>query len=116
MITGLPSTLLAALLVSAVASAIVCFLAWRRPDPVWMKVAMTLVACIPFVGPLFALWVASFPDKMHPNLQAKIPKVVNVYSSPHVRPAEPPFRVRWSDRLRARARRRGRKNREDNAR
>lgn len=67
-------------------SCLVAFLIWRREDPVLLKVAVTIVAFIPVVGPVFALWVCSFPDRMHPALRAKYKNRVNVYSVPQVKP------------------------------
>ena len=61
----------------------VTFVVWkRRADPVLFKVILTVVAFVPVLGPLFAMWTVSFPDRMHPALQAKYPKMVNSYSFP----------------------------------
>lgn len=70
------------LVVSACASVGVLFLIWRRRDPLVLKVATTVVALVPVAGPLFALWVVSFPDRMHPALQAKYKNAVNSYTTP----------------------------------
>ena len=55
---------------------------WRRGDPLLLKIGTTVVAFLPVVGPLLALWVLSFPDRMHPDLRAKYKNVVNVYAVP----------------------------------
>ena len=68
--------------VSLVASLLVIRLVWRRDDPVFFKIFVTLVALIPFIGPVAGLWVTTFPDKMHPDMQAKYKNTVNSYSFP----------------------------------
>lgn len=82
---SLPTPMLLVFGVSALASVCVAVLAWRRKDPVLFKVGVTLVTFLPVVGPLFGLWVASFPDKIHPDMQAKYKNTVNVYSVPTAR-------------------------------
>lgn len=67
---------------SALASVIVVALVWRRHDPLTLRLGTTLVAFVPILGPLFGLWVLSFPDRMHPNLQAKYKNTINSYSMP----------------------------------
>ena len=67
---------------SAVASAAVIATIWRKRDPPFLKCATTLVALTPVVGPLVAWWVVSFPEPMHPDLQAKGKRTVNEYSVP----------------------------------
>jgi hypothetical protein len=86
-LNDVPFPALMALCVSAVASCGVTILIWRRDEPVIFRAAVTLVAFFPVVGPVFALWVTSFPDRMHPALQAKYPKVVNNYTIPQAGPA-----------------------------
>ncbi|UUZ67847.1 hypothetical protein LP416_26010 [Polaromonas sp. P2-4] len=76
-----------ALCASAVASCLVAILIWRRDELVIFRIAVTLVAFFPVVGPIFALWVTSFPDRMHPALQAKYKNTVNTYSVPKAEPA-----------------------------
>lgn len=66
---------------SGIASVAVGALIWRRHDPLPLKLGTMLVAFIPVVGPLYALWVLSFPDRMHPSLQAKY-RYGNFYSTP----------------------------------
>ena len=68
--------------ISILASLWVAVLVWRRDDHVLFKCAATLITFIPVLGPLFGLWVTSFPDKMHPDMQAKYKNAVNVYSVP----------------------------------
>ena len=68
--------------VSLIASLLVIRLVWRRDDPVFFKIFVTLVALIPFIGPVAGLWVTTFPDKMHPGMQAKYKNTVNSYSFP----------------------------------
>lgn len=67
---------------SLIASLLVIRLVWRRDDPVFFKVCITLLALIPFIGPIAGLWVTSFPDKMHPDMQAKYKNTVNSCSFP----------------------------------
>ena len=86
MLAEIPMSALVAVSTSTIAAAGVSVFVWRRPDPVWFKIAVTAIALIPLIGPLFALWVTCFPDRMHPALQAKYPKMVNSYASPHVGP------------------------------
>ena len=68
--------------VSSFASVCVAALVWRRNDHVLFKVSVTVVSFIPVIGPIVGLWVTSFPDKLHPDLQAKYKNAVNVYSVP----------------------------------
>lgn len=87
-LSDIPLPALMALGASAVGSCLVTFLVWRREDPILLKVMTTAVAFLPVIGPLFALWVCSFPDRMHPALQAKYKNTVNVYSVPERRPVD----------------------------
>jgi hypothetical protein len=82
MFTEVRLSLLVGLLASAVASIGMLVLIWRKRDPLLLKLGTTVVAIIPFIGPLLALWVVSFPDRMHPALQAKYKNTVNSYSTP----------------------------------
>jgi len=77
-----PTPVLILLCASALAAVWVDVLVWRRNDHVLFKVAVTLVTLIPVLGPIVGLWVTSFPDKLHPDLQAKYKNTVNVYSVP----------------------------------
>lgn len=101
MFSNVPTSALIAIGVSLLASLAVVVLIWRRGDPLTLKIAVTVVAFLPIVGPLFALWILSFPDRMHPALQAMHPKVVNTYSSPHV--TLPKSKPRWHAAWRRRA-------------
>ncbi|WP_411884914.1 hypothetical protein [Polaromonas sp. YR568] len=85
-LNDIPFPALMALCASALASCGVTILIWRRDEPVLFRVAVTVVAFFPVVGPVFALWITSFPDRMHPALQAKYPKTVNRYSIPLAKP------------------------------
>jgi hypothetical protein len=58
------------------------FRIWKTADPNWFKVLLTLIAFVPFFGPLFVFWIANFPDRMHPSMQAKYKNAVNSYSFP----------------------------------
>jgi predicted PurR-regulated permease PerM len=86
--SDVPFPALMALCVSAVASCLVAILIWRRDEPVIFRIAVTVVAFFPVVGPIFALWVTSFPDRMHPALQARYKNTVNAYSVPRAEPAQ----------------------------
>lgn len=86
--SDIPFPALVTLCVSAVASCLVAILIWRRDEPVIFRIAVTVVAFFPVVGPIFALWVTSFPDRMHPALQAKYAKTVNSYSVPQREPVD----------------------------
>lgn len=94
MLADIPIPALLAIGASTLVGVGVVVLVWRREDPVWLKVAVTGVAFIPVVGPLFTLWVTSFPDRMHPALRAKHPKVVNTYTLPFPE-ALPKRRPKW---------------------
>jgi hypothetical protein len=67
---------------SVLASLWTAVVVWRRPDPVLFKSCVVALGFVPVVGPLFALWVCSFPDRMHPDMQAKYRRVVNTYAVP----------------------------------
>lgn len=77
----IPTPVMLVLGLSGAVSLVVAALVWRRHDPLVLKLGTMLVAFIPVVGPLLALWVMSFPDRMHPALQAKN-RYGNFYSVP----------------------------------
>jgi hypothetical protein len=85
-LNDIPFSALMALCASALASCGVTILIWRRDESVFFRVAVTVVAFLPVVGPIFALWISSFPGRMHPALQAKYPETVNRYSIPPAKP------------------------------
>lgn len=64
---ALPATALFVLGLSALASLAVATSIWRRDDSPFLKLGTTLAAFLPVVGLLFALWILSFPDRMHPD-------------------------------------------------
>lgn len=35
---------------------------WRSADHLFFKIALTLIALIPVLGPIIALWAGNFPD------------------------------------------------------
>jgi hypothetical protein len=81
-LTSLPPFKLFFLAASAVASLWVAQLVWRRGDPLLFKCTVLVLGFLPVLGPLIALWICSFPDKMHPDMQAKYKRTVNSYSVP----------------------------------
>ena len=81
-LTGLSLFKLFVLSASTVASIWVATIVWRRGDPLLFRCAVVVLGFLPVVGPLIALWICSFPDKMHPDMQAKYRRVVNSYSVP----------------------------------
>ena len=81
-LTGLSPFKLFALAASLAASVWVAGVVWRRNDPLLFKCAVVVLGFLPVVGPAIALWICSFPDKMHPDMQAKYKRVVNSYSVP----------------------------------
>jgi len=64
-------TLQALILLSEVVAALVVWQVWRGSDPTILKVLVTIMALIPFIGPLCAMWVSSFPEPLHRSLQDK---------------------------------------------
>lgn len=86
--SDVPFPALMTLCASLVASCLVTILIWRRDEPVIFRIAVTVVAFFPVVGPIFALWVTSFPDRMHPALQARYKNTVNSYSTPQREPVD----------------------------
>jgi hypothetical protein len=53
----------------AISEVIAVWLAWRilrSSDPLFFRIANSLVAFIPFLGPIAAYWAANFPDPHHP--------------------------------------------------
>lgn len=52
---------------------------WRSADHIILKVATTVVALIPFIGPLVAYWVSDFPEPHHPRHRDVRPKSADVY-------------------------------------
>jgi hypothetical protein len=52
---------------------------WKSTDPLFLKIALTVVAAIPILGPLVVYWTSNFPNRLHPDAQAKHPKAVNAY-------------------------------------
>ncbi len=83
----LPTPVLLLIGTSTLAALWVDVLVWRREDHVLFKLAVTLVSLIPVIGPIAGFWITSFPDKMHPDLQAKYKTAVNNYAVPeeHIR-------------------------------
>lgn len=68
--------------ISTIAAVWVDVFVWRREDPVLFKLAVTLLSLVPVLGPIAGLWITSFPDKMHPDLQAKYKNTLNAYKVP----------------------------------
>jgi hypothetical protein len=42
---------------------------WKSNDHPFFKVALSLIALIPFLGPFIVLWTANFPSKIPPALR-----------------------------------------------
>ena len=36
---------------------------WRSADFLFMKIGLSVIAVIPILGPVVALWIANFPNK-----------------------------------------------------
>lgn len=71
---------LAIFAVSGIVSLLISILVWRKSkDSVFLKVFITLIVFIPVLGPLLAMWVISFPNRMPRSMQAKYPRTVNRY-------------------------------------
>jgi hypothetical protein len=47
---------------------------WRSADQVFFKVSLSLLALIPVLGPLLALWISDFPEVEPEVLQAPRPR------------------------------------------
>jgi hypothetical protein len=52
---------------------------WKTADPPFLKIILTLLAAVPVVGPVAVYWISNFPSRLHPDVQAKYPKTVNIY-------------------------------------
>jgi hypothetical protein len=52
---------------------------WKTADPPFFKIILTLLAAVPVIGPVAVYWISNFPSRLHPDVQAKYPKTVNVY-------------------------------------
>jgi hypothetical protein len=53
----------------AVSEVVALWLAWRimrSSDPLFLRVLNSLIAFIPFIGPVLAYWTANFPEPHHP--------------------------------------------------
>jgi hypothetical protein len=56
----------------AISEIIAIWLAWRimrLSDPLFFRIANSVIAFIPFLGPIVAYWAANFPDPHHPALR-----------------------------------------------
>ncbi len=42
---------------------------WRSPDPVLLKLTLTLICFVPILGPLIVYWISNFTDPIHPSLR-----------------------------------------------
>jgi hypothetical protein len=71
---------------------------WKSADPIFLKVVLTFLAAFPVVGPLVVYWISNFPSRLHPDVQAKYPKTVNVYGRWRTEADEKPVRNSGPDR------------------
>lgn len=65
------TALLLAVVVSEIVAIFVIWRIWRANDYVAMKILLTVLAVIPVVGTLGALWIVGFPDSQPEALQDK---------------------------------------------
>lgn len=63
------SALTIAIAISEIAAIWVAWRIMRSADPLVLRVLNSLLAFIPFVGPLAAYWIANFPEPHHPALR-----------------------------------------------
>jgi hypothetical protein len=68
-----------AITVSEVLGAFLIWRCWRSDETVFLKFALTILALIPFIGPLTVLWVSNFPDPIHPSLRDNYRNSSDVY-------------------------------------
>lgn len=47
---------------------------WRSDDNLVLKILLTVVALVPVLGPLLALWIVSFPDEAPASIQNQGPR------------------------------------------
>ncbi|WP_200232373.1 hypothetical protein [Rubrivivax gelatinosus] len=52
---------------------------WSSKDPAFFKIVLTALLFLPVVGPIVVFWICNFPDRLHPDVQARYPKQVNHY-------------------------------------
>jgi hypothetical protein len=62
------------ILASEIAAILLIWRVWRSSDLFFMKVALSIIAVIPVLGPLLTLWIANFPNKVSLELQNRGPR------------------------------------------
>jgi len=65
------SGLATAIVVSELVALLLIWRVWRSPDPILLRIAVSLIALIPFIGPFFALWIGHFPNPLPHVLRDK---------------------------------------------
>jgi len=60
------------LVLSEVVALWIIWMLWRSADHLFFKVALTIVALIPILGPIIALWIGNFPSKAPPILRDQL--------------------------------------------
>jgi hypothetical protein len=60
---------LAVVALSELVAAWIIWRLWRSEEHVFFKASLSILALIPVVGPLFAIWIGNFPDKVPSILQ-----------------------------------------------
>ena len=53
---------------------------WRSHDPLVLKVALSLLAAVPVLGPIAVGWIASFPPPLPHELRDHVPRQADVFS------------------------------------
>jgi len=56
------STILFVVIVSEVFALFLILGLWRSADLLFIRIALSIVALIPVLGPVLVLWIANFPD------------------------------------------------------
>lgn len=67
------------ILISEVCALWLIWKVWRSDDYSVFKVALSILALVPILGPILALWIANFPAPQHPSLRDRFPKKTDVY-------------------------------------
>lgn len=68
-----------AVLISEVCAVWFIWKLWRSGDYLFFKLTLSILALVPILGPILALWIANFPAPQHPSLRDRRPKQTDVY-------------------------------------
>ena len=58
-----------AIVVSELLTVYLVYRLWKSNDHPFFKVVLSLIALIPFFGPIIVLWLANFPNSLPPALR-----------------------------------------------